>query len=319
MARLRRKIHKGVVLCPYTCADYHNVDWPELVFKAGLNTLAFHTGGDGYARENDTFILDKMLHGNGGVNYAGKAASMGLDVEYEVHVLSSEFLPRHYFKAYPDWFRQDYRTGKRTPQANYCPSSVSASGIVADRGRDFTGRFPSTTARYFLWSDDGGSWCHCSRCREKTDSDQELVYTNTLLAAARKEHPGAGMAYLAYGKQMAPPSSVKPADGVFLEFAPSERCYRHAVNDPKCSVNRHVWNNLLNLLEIFRPEETHVLEYWLDFRRKWYVAKPTIASDIRAYGSLGITSFTTFLTYNQDKPLRKADRDWLDFYGSCFP
>lgn len=318
MAGLNGKTHKGVVLCPYTCADYHDIDWPGLVHKAGLNTLAFHTGGDGYARKNDTFTLNEMLHGSSGVNFAKKAVAMGLDVEYEVHVLSSEFLPRHYFKSHPNWFRQDYRTGKRTPQANYCTSSGDASGIIAARGRDFTGRFPSTTARYFLWSDDGGSWCHCSRCRGKTDSDQELLYTNTLMAAVRKEHPEARMAYLAYGKQMAPPSSVKPADGVFLEFAPSERCYLHAVNDPKCSVNRHVWTNLLNLLKVFRPEDSHVLEYWLDFRRKWHVPKPTIALDIRAYRNLGISSLTTFLTFRQDKPLTKSESAWLDFYGSCF-
>jgi len=254
----------------------------------------------------------------GGVDHLERAASLGLDVEYEIHVLSSELLPRRLFPAHPDWFREDYRTGKRTSQANYCPSSRSAARTIAAGSTALVRRFPSTTGRYFLWSDDGGAWCHCTRCREKTNSDQELIYVNTLLSAVNKDQPAARVAYLAYGKQMPPPSSVKPSAGIFLEFAPSERCYFHAVNDPKCSVNRDVWRGLLDLLEVFPPEETHVLEYWLDFRRKWYVTKPVICSDIQAYRSLGIASFTTFLTYREDKPLRPSEIGWLDFYGSCF-
>ncbi|MGN0871096.1 MAG: hypothetical protein ACI4UV_07900 [Victivallales bacterium] len=87
---------------------------------------------------------------------------------------------------------------------------------------------------------------------------------NAMAKALRKADPQAELAYLAYLNHYEMPEKAEPTEGVFLEFAPITRCPRHAINDPNCAVNRVYWNSLKRHLNLFTPEKTHILEYWLD-------------------------------------------------------
>jgi hypothetical protein len=311
-------LYRGMVLCPYTCRDVRAVEWPSLMKAAGLNLLGIHNGGGAeYARRADRHLAE--FGANRRTGLIGRAMEADLDVEYELHAMTT-LLPRSEFRRHPSWFLHDYWQGKRIPDFNFCPHSRRAMERVALNARRLSGRFHSTTGRHFFWSDDNRYWCHCERCRSLSNSDQELMVMNGLLKAIRRDRADARLAYLAYLHTMEPPVVIKPATGVFLEFAPFQRCFRHAINDPRCSVNLRNWNGLLRLLEVFDAREAHVLEYWLD---QHYIGSnkeavlPVMRMDARAYAGLGIRSVTSFATFDPKRRLGEKDRQAVLRYGEA--
>ncbi|NLE68094.1 MAG: DUF4838 domain-containing protein [Lentisphaerae bacterium] len=310
--------YRGMVLCPYTCSDVRTSDWPYFAKAAGLNLLGIHNGGgDEHARRADLHIAACGANQRDGL--ARRTMEAGLDVEYELHAMST-LLPRSEFRRNPSWFLHDYWQGKRIPDFNFCPHSRPAMERVALNARRLGRRYHPTTGRYFLWSDDGRYWCHCEHCRSLSNSDQELTVMNALLKANRRDQADARLAYLAFMGTMDPPSAVKPAAGVFLEYAPYKRCFRHSIDDPHCSVNLRNWNALLRLLKVFDPRECHVLEYWLD---ELYIGKnkevvvPVMRKDLRAYAGLGIRSVTSFATFDPKQRLGRKDLQAIRRYGEA--
>lgn len=313
-----RTSYRGIVLCPYTCLNFNEVDWVLLAKKAEINLIGIHSGGGGFENKKLVKVVENMVALRDGGNLVQQASESGVNIEYELHAISTALLSRHYFKQHPEWFIYDFRKGGRTPSFNCCPSSKVGLKFIGGNARALVKRFPATTGRYFLWSDDASYWCHCTKCFHFTNSDQEMMMMNKLLQSIRKDQPTARLAYLAYSQQMEPPQAVKPDQGIFLEYAPSARCYLHAINDQKCSVNRKAWSELLALLKMFKVEETHVLEYWLDLKRRFIIKPQVIRADIKAYNEIGIHSITTFVTFNPEKPFSRANSDALNYYGSCF-
>jgi hypothetical protein len=285
---------------------------------AGLNLLGIHSGGGPqYARRADRYLAD--FGGNQRNGLVRRALEKDLDVEYEWHAMST-LLPRSEFRRHPSWFLHDYWQGKRIPDFNFCPHSQAAMARVALNARRLGQQFRPTTGRYFLWSDDNRYWCHCEHCRGLSNSDQELLVMNALLKAIRQDRADARLAYLAYLHTMVPPSVVKPAAGIFLEYAPFQRCFRHSISDPHCSVNVRNWNSLLRLLEVFDPREVHVLEYWLDqlyLGNNTDVILPVLRRDVRAYAGLGIRSVTTFATFDPKRRLNKKGIQAIMRYGEA--
>lgn len=314
-----RTTYRGIVLCPYTCLNLNDIDWVLLVKKAGLNLIGIHSGGAGGENKKLATVVENMVALRDGGNLVQKASESGVNIEYELHAISTALLFRYYFKQHPEWFLYDFAYGKRRPNFNCCPSSKAGLKFIGKNARALVKRLPATTGRYFLWSDDGSYWCHCTKCSLLTNSDQEMMMMNKLLQSIRKDQPTARLAYLAYSRQMEPPQAVKPDQGIFLEYAPSTRCYLHTINNPKCSVNRKVWGELLALLKTFQVEEAHVLEYWLDLERGFSIKPQVIRADIKAYNEIGIRSITTFVAFNRKKIFSQANRDALNYYGSCFP
>ena len=121
-----------------------------------------------------------------------------------------------------------------------------------------------STGRYYLWADDGSPWCMCSRCRELSASDQNLIAMNAILTGLQKEDKNAKLAYLAYLNTMDVPSRIKPLDGIFLEFAPIERNLGKPLGDAGVPENAAYVEKLDMLVEFFGPNNAQALEYWLD-------------------------------------------------------
>lgn len=110
----------------------------------------------------------------------------------------------------------------------------------------------------------------------------------------------ASLAHLAYASTLEARKTIKPKEGIFLEFAPIGRNYEDSLSSKQHKA-------LKKNLEIFPKRTAHVLEYWLDAsmfsgwdRNKWNKV-PWNANyckrDIELYRSLGICSFTTFATW----------------------
>lgn len=290
-------MRKGVVIVP---DDLNGVNWPEKMRELGLNTLGMHSGGG--AAHDVLDVLKPVLN----EDFRADLVKNQVDLEFELHA-AHNLMPRKNFAEHPEYFIQPVRSSQRLAEGNWC-CNADALAEVGKNAAALGKTLSPSTHRHFFWGEDTarGSWCHCRDCAGLSDSDQSLMAVNAMAEALRKEDPAAQVAYLAYCSLLTPPREVKPAEGVFLEFAPIERCFRHAIDDPACAQNRIQWQSLLKLLEIFPEEQVHVLEYWMDSSlfSSWqkpaknpWVSREVIFADVAAYRKLGINSITSFAVY----------------------
>lgn len=295
---------RGVVLVP---EDLSATDWPKRAARAGLTTIALH-------HSTSTGNVASFIESPRGQQFLRECARLGLHVEYELHAMR-DLLPRDLFDRHPEWFRMDEQ-GKRVPDANLCVTSKPALEIVATNAVRLARRLPPTTSRYFFWGDDGLPWCRCPGCREFSDSDQALLLENRIVGELRKLDPGAELAHLAYANTLAPPAKVKPAPGVFLEFAPIYRRYDVPYARQTGPEAKDALSALDANLAVFPRATAQALEYWLDVSRfsKW--KRPAtelpwdervLVDDAETYAKMGIRHVTTFAVW--------IDADYLERFG----
>src|SRR5260370_25460760 len=127
-------------------------------------------------------------------------------------------------------------------------------------------------------------------------ADNELA---SELGADPKAQP---VAYVAYHDKFEPHPGLKPLDNVWFEWAPRERCYSHAIDDPLCEINPRYLDSLKRYIEIF-DGRGHIFEYYADailFGGPGFATPAIVASHLRAYHRLGLTSVSclTFGAYS---------------------
>jgi hypothetical protein len=295
---------RGVVLVP---EDLSLVDWPERAAEAGLTTIALHHGTSPKA------VAD-FIESAAGREFLAKCARLKLEVEYELHAMR-ELLPRALFATQPALFRMNEKD-ERTPDVNLCVHSAQALQIAATNALRLARQLRPTTSRYFFWGDDGQPWCRCPQCREFSDSDQALLLENHLVRELRRLDPAAHLAHLAYANTLAAPTSVKPAPGVFLEFAPIHRRYDLPYAQQTGPEARDALPSLEQNLRLFPAATAQVLEYWLDVSRFSQWKRPAVplpwrrdvlAADAATYAQFGLQHVTTFAVW--------IDADYVKRFG----
>lgn len=271
--------------------------WMHRAAALGTDVLGLHPVGGKHACGSLMALLN-ALETPAFRASLDRAAKMGLDIEYELHA-GSYLAPRELFAEHPEYFREC--EGERRADVNFCPSSEEMLEIVARRAAELAGKLYRSTHNYYFWLDDSKkSACHCPRCRELSPSDQQLLVMNRILAELKKTDPEAKLAYLAYCGCMAPPERIKPAQGIFLEYAPFEK-------DMKARVcEEPVGRELDALLRVFPAEDAKILEYWYDNSLFSNWKKPPvqflpdnalIAADVAFYRARGVEYISSFACY----------------------
>lgn len=303
---------RGVVLVP---EDLTLADWPERAKRAGLSTIALHPFPE---------TVIKWLSAEAGQAFLEICRTLGLEVEYELHAMR-ELLPRSLFEKDPDLFRMDAK-GQRNADANCCPSNARTLETIAEAAVEIGRKLRPTTGRYFYWGDDAKPWCKCPKCRDLSDADQALLVENAMCQALRREDPRAQVAHLAYHNTLQPPQQIKPAQGVFLEYAPIHRRYDVPYEQQQQPGAPDALSALDANLEVFPRETAQVLEYWLDVSlfSKW--KRPSVKlpwrqdvflSDLATYHKRGIRHVTSFAVYvDAAYQKRFTDLTFLDEYGA---
>ena len=227
----------------------------------------------------------------------------GKKIEFEAHV-HSWLLQKELFAEHPEWFREDV-CGERTNDYNMCISNKEGLDYLAARAEELAELLVSDTSKYFWWSDDidGDCFCHCSKCRDLSFSDQYLIWCNTVLSGIKRKDPMARLCYLAYFGTMHKPKKIKPSPGIFLEYAPIRRDSYISIDNKYCEKNRNETAHLPELIDFFGTENSRVLEYWLDSSRfsdwkkplrKFQFDKETMSKDVSFYRSLRFETMTSF-------------------------
>ena len=214
-------------------------------------------------------------------------------------------LPRESFGAHPEFFPAN-AAGQRDRNGNLCASNAKALAIVCDRAIEYLRESPEC-ALLHIWGADvsRGAWCRCGDCSAMSPQRQYLRVVNAIADAVAAQMPqGPPIAYLAYHDTIEPDPLLRPRPNVSFEWAPRERCYSHAIDDRVCEVNPRYLESLKRYLELF-DGRGHVFEYYADailFGGLACATPAVIASDLRAYIKLGVTSISC-LTFGRHSVL----------------
>ena len=272
--------------------------WVDRMADAKIPTLALHpVGGQAAAK-----TLRDMLARLSEPDYKALldyAAERGLKIEYEMHS-ARYLLPESEFEAHPEWFRMN-KDGERSTDYNLCASSEEAIDYVAESAAALAKALYRSTDRYFFWLDDAkDAFCHCERCKSMTPSEQQMKILNRMIARLRRDNPNATLAYLAYVECIKPPVSIKPEEGIFLEYAPFLRNFKKPLSEDAES------EPILDLLSVFGGEGAKALDYWYDNSlysnwtkppKQFSVEEEVMRADFEFYRSLGFEDFSSFACY----------------------
>ncbi|MBO4366671.1 MAG: DUF4838 domain-containing protein [Clostridia bacterium] len=284
--------------------------WIARACKHGYTGIALHPVGGNDAPNTLADLLER-LQSPAYRKLIDRVADAGLTVEYELHAAGYLF-PRCGFETHPERFRKN-QDGVRSADYNLCFSNEDALEEAAENARKLAGKLYRTEPNLYFWADDArNSFCFCEDCARMTPSDQNLFFMNRLLAAIRKDHPQMRMACLAYADTMALPVSVRPSEGIFLEYAPFDRDMHAPISGQESAKA----GNVKELLAFFGRRNAKVLDYWMDnsYYSKWtkppkkYVPDTDVVrADLAYYRSLGFETVSSFACYLGD--------DYVSLYG----
>ncbi len=227
--------------------------------------------------------------------------SHGIGVEYGGHVLQL-LLPRDQFESHPEYFPMA-KDGARAARGNLCVSNPDALRIVCEGALNYVREYPENELLH-IWGADvfDGAWCACPQCKKLSPQMQYMKVVNAVAVAQQSAAGGIPVAYLAYHDTIEPDRKLRPLPNVWFEWAPRERCYIHAIDDPACNVNPPYHKSLKRYIDIF-DGRGHVFEYYADailFGGIGFATPAVIGRDLRAYKALGIDSISnlTFGAYS---------------------
>ncbi len=277
-----------------------SLKWINRMKSAGIHKIGIHPVGGKEAPRSLGRLLDQ-LQDTSFRQLLDDAADQGLEIEYELHA-AGYLLDRTLFEEHPNYFRMN-ADGVRTSDYNFCVSNQEGMTLLAEHAADLAGKLYRSCQSFAFWMDDGrDTFCHCPSCQRFTASEQQLLAVNTMLKNIRNRFPDAQMPYLAYFGCVEPPRKVRPAEGVFLEYAPFEK-YVSATDQSKQELILHEEDMILPLLECFGRSDAKVLEYWYDNSlfsdwkkppKRLELNREAIKNDICRYYSQGFSGIATF-------------------------
>ena len=195
-------------------------------------------------------------------------------------------------------------------------SNAEALEVVRQNAALLAKLMPSDTHRYHFWLDDVSQCrCRCPKCEGLTAADQALTVYNAILEGIRRTDEQAKQCYLAYHDANTAPVSVRPAEGIYLEYAPFMRDHRRPLADPESQKNGAEIKALPALLKCFGPEDAQALDYWLDNSlfsgwkkppKEFHLEQDVLRKDAEYYRQLGFEWITTFACF--------LGKDYTDLY-----
>lgn len=306
---------RGIVASWNDVKNSSKIDYIQIAKDCGINTFSI------FNADRNSLAWKKFLEDCNAAN---------IDIEYQEHMLAF-VLPRGLFDEHPDYFRMDER-GFRVNDANGCPSSLGALMEISKNARKIGNDYRPTNNRYYFWMDDGGDICYCDQCKNYNAADQALIFENVIIEALKEINPNAMLAHLCYHNTIEAPSIIKPADDIFLEFAPFTRSWEAPLSDTWVKSSRSTLTHsdylqaLKSNLKIFPIETAQVLEYWMDVSlfsdwdinnlKKLPWDNNIFLDDINTYGALGIRNISCYAAYVGPEYLDKyKDISFLEEYG----
>ena len=288
--------------------------WIDKLFEAKVGVLGLHPKGGRHATDALKELLS-LLERDEYKELIDYACRKGLEIEYHLHA-AGYLMPRELFGEHPEYFRVD-NEGKRNGDWNFCVSDKNALTLFSKRAAELASRLYKSSHRFYFWMDDGKDLgCHCPSCASLSFSDQQMTAINAITEGIRSVFPDGKAAYLAYYDSLVPPAVIKPADGVFLQYAPMEKYT--AKGDDRCERVENERKMLLPLMACFPRESAEVLEYWYDNSlysgwkkppKRFILDEAAMLFEAAEYKRLGFLKAATFACF--------LGEDYTELYGDA--
>lgn len=162
---------------------------------------------------------------------------------YGGHAFGEMLPPERYGPTHPEYYalvggRRDWQHFDGKHGCQPCTTHPDVIKIVTDYAGQFFVTHPDYEA-FAISLNDGGGFCECERCRaldsgqtevaagdpeggkggkKAVISDRIVTFANTVAAAVTRTHPGKKLILFAYGQYKQPPTRVKTADNVIIQY-----------------------------------------------------------------------------------------------------
>jgi hypothetical protein len=226
-------------------------------------------------------------------------AGAGLQPDTTVHSFSDWIPEKTCFQTHPEWFA--LVGGKRIRH--------SAGGQLCLANREMCAAFAAKIASFLdahpevaiigICPQDGCGWCECDACRALDTADDRRKnnvngrvadFTEDICGRVRMTHPSVLVGNYSYGDFSDFPLLREKLPDNLLLSGTMFRCFRHAIDDPACPVNKPRFERLSRLAGKVR--HLYAYEYyayrWGSFPAPFW---RVVARDMAAYGRLGMSGF----------------------------
>ncbi len=188
-----------------------------------------------YCRLNSTLGQDMTAYG-------------GLALEsIRCHTFHSYCNGDDYFEEHPEYFA--LRDGKRMPCGGVsnlcgqlCLTNPDVIRVVTENMLKELREHPDTTL-IDISQEDNDNYCECEHCKavaaeEKSQAGPMIRFVNAVAEEIEKEFPNVMVQTFAYAYSTKPPKYTKARKNVLVRYCTFDGCYRHAIDDPECAINR---------------------------------------------------------------------------------
>ncbi len=195
----------------------------------------------------------------------------GMELTVGHHTFDFWLPPAEFFEDHPEYFA--LIDGERRADGQLCTSNEAVRRIVAERIVAFLHENPDIR-EVALWPRDGYGWCQCEAClaeekqrpswwseSQPRRTDTYFRFVNAVAEMVAQEVPEARITALAYVNYAEPPEQVRLADNVVVYFVPFQRCFKHALGDPRCRRRNREYGEMLERWAEIAPGRLRLFAY----------------------------------------------------------
>ncbi len=160
----------------------------------------------------------------------------------DCHTFQKYCSAKEYGETHPEYFALVNGVRENQPGHQLCLSNPDVFRIVKENVLAELRANPDTTLIDFS-QEDGPLGCTCEHCaaidkEEGSPAGSIIRFVNALAEEVEKEFPHVMIQTFAYEYSRVPPKKTKARENVIVRYCTYDACFRHAIDDPDCEINR---------------------------------------------------------------------------------
>ncbi|MBE6598836.1 MAG: DUF4838 domain-containing protein [Ruminococcaceae bacterium] len=201
--------------------EVRRCSWADIEHRADLAS---------FSRLNSNLHTDMNAHG-------------GVVFDFmDCHTYQKYCSAAEYGESHPEYFALVNGVRENEPGHQLCLSNPDVLRIVTENVLAELRANPETSLLDFS-QEDGTLGCTCEHCaaideEEGSQSGSMIRFVNALAEAVEKEFPDVMIQTFAYEYTTKPPKLTKARENVIIRYCTYDACFRHAIDDPSCGINR---------------------------------------------------------------------------------
>ena len=272
----------------------------------------------------ETWLTRRAYHWNINHNYndltrkkLDHAAGGNLRIGGGGHLTFELSIPKRLFQSRPELF--PLQKGKRVcnERSQRCLSNPEVKKMVTD----YIARHTAYGASFRInFHDSTDGWCECPSCiRYGTGPDGKYSLSNLahrftveVAQEVRRRNPDAELSFMSYSDyRNLPGTPLAFPQGLLCIYCPHQRCYVHALNDPKAECNAsflkqfNEWRTKTSAIGIF--------DYYAYSQSPYCPLEYTLAKDMRFYRDCKLDTWIEDCT---NKLLPIPASNWQFYYAA---